>query len=507
MKRGSALAWSAVKDASVGAFELIGKGWEKLMDLMGGKKDAGLSAFAKIAAGAQLARDKMIAHAESIESAVPKQLELIEAQETYVKTIKEGLKVAKDAAERGMILNAIAREEFELLKLRAGLQKLLNAERDASRRAFEEQRRGERQLPQTEIDMAISGYNQERDAVARLADEEARRQLVLAEMAEEEAAIAANRETFGREQDRGIVRQERAIAAAQEEMRHRVALASLEDQAAGTTDRARQAHIEGLQRIRASIEAAIEDTKAWIAANEAMGTIAPEAIEKARQRLDDLRLSLKGVTNQSKEMESTLTDSMKRALEAATRMKDAITSAFSDLFVNLLSGAKSFGQSFVDFFKSIGNTILREIANVVAKSIVKLSGLEDMLSNLGKGMGGGGKLNFGGGGLIPLLLGAIGLFFGHGGIAPGHLTPIAYAAQGMRTSKPTLAMLSEFGHEEAVVPLKDGKIPLEGGTGGRVSVNIYAWDTATGMDKLYQQRDFIMDLIGGGRRSNHPAFR
>jgi len=504
MKRGSAQAWSAVKDAAAGAFQLVGQGWDKLMSLLGGKKDKGLSAFQQLAAEAQLARDKMIAHASAIESTVPRQLALIDAQETYVKALRDGLKVAKDASERGMILNAIAREEFELLKLRTGLQKLLNAERDASRRAFEEQRRGERNLPQTEIDMAISGYKQERDAVSRLADEEARRNLVLAEMADEEAALAANRETFGREQEKGIVRQERAIAAAQEEMRHRVQLATVEDQLAGTSDKARQAQIDGLNQVRAAIQAAIVDTEAWIESNVAMGTIAPEAIEKARQRLEELRATLQGVKNQSKEVGSSLTDAMKLALERATRLKDAISSAFSDLFVNLISGAKSFGESFADFFKSIGNTILREISNIVAKSIVRLSGLEDALSNLGKGKGLG---SLGGGGILGMILGAIGLFFGHGGIAPGHLTPIAFAAQGMRTSKPTLAMLSEFGHEEAVVPLKDGKIPIEGGTGGRLSVNIYAWDTATGMDKLYQQRDFIMDLIGGGRRSNHPAFR
>lgn len=80
------------------------------------------------------------------------------------------------------------------------------------------------------------------------------------------------------------------------------------------------------------------------------------------------------------------------------------------------------------------------------------------------------------------------------------------AASGLVTNKPTFAMLSEFNHQEAVVPMRGGKIPVEGG-GNVFVMNVNAWDTATGMDQLYKHSDFIATLMGSKRADNHPSFR
>ena len=106
------------------------------------------------------------------------------------------------------------------------------------------------------------------------------------------------------------------------------------------------------------------------------------------------------------------------------------------------------------------------------------SGFGADLGGIFKGLFGGGE----GGGFLSSLFGGIGSFFGFGGAAAmggifkKGFKSAAYAQGGIAT-RPTLGLIGEGKHNEAVVPLPDGKaIPVnlgqQGASTNNVSVNV-----------------------------------
>jgi hypothetical protein len=189
------------------------------------------------------------------------------------------------------------------------------------------------------------------------------------------------------------------------------------------------------------------------------------------------------------------------------RVVGGIQSAIEQMIVDVATGSKTALEGIVDFARSVGRAIISEVAKAVAQSIVESLRLREVFSSLLSGLKGGGFRGLAGGGLLGFLFGMLGFGFAQGGISPGRLMPVR-AAEGWVSNRPTLATLSEFNHPEAVIPLKKGKIPVElTGTTGMNVVNIFAWDTETGLQKLYEQGDHLANLMGMQRRMNHPALR
>jgi len=117
------------------------------------------------------------------------------------------------------------------------------------------------------------------------------------------------------------------------------------------------------------------------------------------------------------------------ALESVRQLLPSLQAAFAELFTDVLSNAKSFGEAILGFFRSVVNSIISLFAQRVAKKVFEF--------------------------LLPV--------FGlaSGGVVAGGLTPILAAQAGGVVSRPTLAMIGEGRQAEAVVPLPDNRsIPV-----------------------------------------------
>ena len=127
--------------------------------------------------------------------------------------------------------------------------------------------------------------------------------------------------------------------------------------------------------------------------------------------------------------------------------------AFSDVFDKNVEGG---------FLKKMG-AVFQEGGSLFADLF---KSLPQLLGNLFGGMGGGG------GGLFGTLAG---LFFANGGIAKGGFRSAAYARGGIAT-QPTIGLVGEGRHNEAIVPLPDGKsipVTMSGmGQQNNVTVNV-----------------------------------
>ena len=135
--------------------------------------------------------------------------------------------------------------------------------------------------------------------------------------------------------------------------------------------------------------------------------------------------------------------------------KEGIFRPFLDSLDKLFSGD-------APFLKSLG-----EVFSTGAQGFGDL--FSGLFSQLGSLFGGGG-----GGGFMDILTTVAGFFFAKGGYAPGGFR--AFAKGGV-VNKPTLGMVGEGRHNEAIVPLPDGKsIPVAmkgaGQQNNNVTVNV-----------------------------------
>jgi len=174
----------------------------------------------------------------------------------------------------------------------------------------------------------------------------------------------------------------------------------------------------------------------------------------------------------------------KPVLDAVDATTKTIEGSFTQSWDSILTGAQSFGDAIQGIFTNVGKAIISQFGQILAQRVVAGMGMDAMLKGL--------------------------FTFGEGGVVGGSLIPIAAAASGGVFSRPTLAMVAEAGGDEAVIPLRSGRVPVElsgGKGGGGDTVHIFAWDTVTGMDQLYKHRDYLADLNSEARANNHPAER
>ncbi|MGQ0569821.1 MAG: hypothetical protein ACT4P5_09865 [Armatimonadota bacterium] len=140
------------------------------------------------------------------------------------------------------------------------------------------------------------------------------------------------------------------------------------------------------------------------------------------------------------EPEQWVGDAPKKIGDEMRHMLTGLKDGFKGFFVDVLSGAKDFGDAFLGFFRNVVNSIINMLAEIAAKWIFKS------------------------------LFGTI-LGLQHGGIVAGGLIPALALQGGGVIHRPTLAMVGEGARSEAVVPLPDNRsIPVtftNGRGGGR----------------------------------------
>lgn len=157
----------------------------------------------------------------------------------------------------------------------------------------------------------------------------------------------------------------------------------------------------------------------------------------------------------------------------ASGVGDAISTAFTQGFADIITGTSSVQDVLGNMFKSIGQSFMKLAQQIIAdmikmlifKSLLGLFGGGTMPGGVGMGAGnlGGGTMQSG---MFGGTFGAIGPNFG-----------IPQGAKGGIVSAPTVAMVGEGSMNEAIVPMPDGKaIPVDikglDGAGGGITSNV-----------------------------------
>lgn len=188
-----------------------------------------------------------------------------------------------------------------------------------------------------------------------------------------------------------------------------------------------RAEADGYQQLIRHVEGLVVALEAEMAAKIEAG-IWTEALAERHERLSQILADLR---HQYALTGKAIRDQM---LAPIRELRDATERAFSELFSNILSGAKSFGETLMDFFRNIVNAIISILARLAAQWIVlRLFGFQA-----------GGIVR---GGLQPLM---------------GPLQPVLAAQHGGIVRGPTLAMVGEGRQAEAIVPLPNNRsIPVE----------------------------------------------
>jgi len=139
--------------------------------------------------------------------------------------------------------------------------------------------------------------------------------------------------------------------------------------------------------------------------------------------------------------------------EAAQKMGASLESNMTNAFASIIDGTKSAKQAFADMAKAM----LADMAQLIAKMLVQRA----IMAMFGFENGGVASGGF--------------QAFAMGGIAKGGIT--GYASGGI-VKRPTLGLVGEGKHNEAIVPLPDGKsIPVDmkgSGQTNNVTVNVSA---------------------------------
>ena len=159
-------------------------------------------------------------------------------------------------------------------------------------------------------------------------------------------------------------------------------------------------------------------------------------------------------------------------------------SGLTSAFMSMADGSKSASEAFKDFAKQF----IMQTAAMIVQALI----LQAIKTAIG-GFADGGIAEGGASSVTPLATGGV----VSGGL--GRATAVrGYANGGPIVSSPHLALIGEGKHNEAIVPLPDGRsipVQMNGGGGSNVSFSISTVD-ARGVDELLVERqDTIRNLI------------
>lgn len=175
----------------------------------------------------------------------------------------------------------------------------------------------------------------------------------------------------------------------------------------------------------------------------------------------------------------------------------AFGNGLTDAFMSIIDGSKSAGAAFREFAAKflidIGRMIIQAIIFQAISGALGFFGIGGNTMLGGGGLAKGGTITGGTGELVPLAKGGI----VQGGL--GRALPMkGYANGGPIVDKPHIALIGEGKHNEAVVPLPDGRsipVDMQGEGGANVTVQINAVD-AKSVDLLFRERkDTLIDVI------------
>ena len=206
-----------------------------------------------------------------------------------------------------------------------------------------------------------------------------------------------------------------------------------------------------------------------------------DALAKAGYSLSDAMADMKlGAAAFAEEIPT-----MSEAMQDLT--KGALTSfgnGMTDALMSIIDGSASAGEA----FKKFASSFLMDLSKMIIQTLV-FQALKSIFTPLADGgivSGGIGDLTaFANGGAI------------EGGL--GRFMPVkGYATGGPIVNKPHVALIGEGKHNEAVVPLPDGRsipVDMQGSAETAVSININAVDGASVDRMLFDRRDTLKALI------------
>lgn len=186
----------------------------------------------------------------------------------------------------------------------------------------------------------------------------------------------------------------------------------------------------------------------------------------------------------------------KEIVDAATDVARSMSSAWSSGLMDMINRTKSFADAM--------KGIITDMGNIIIKKLLEISMNYALMGNItGQKVTGG---VFGGiGNLFSRLLGGGGVpATGYGGAGIGGTIGFGSSLQtGGVVSRPSFHLIGESG-PEVVIPLKGGKVPVEGGKGDTYNTFIQATDLGS-FTRLYGPT--IESIYFKGKRFNKVAMR
>ncbi len=184
-------------------------------------------------------------------------------------------------------------------------------------------------------------------------------------------------------------------------------------------------------------------------------------------------------------------EGMERAATTGEVFAQRMGEAWNFNLKNIISESKGMGDAVKNVFLGIADASTSAISRMISDWLLfgSITGKPE------KGKGVIGWL----GGLLP---------FAEGGVISGWnpIGKIPSFATGTITRGPTLGIIGDNpGGEEAVIPLRGGKVPIEGGGKNNVNiVYIYAWDSQSLRDFVRRNPGPFIEIMTGDARAAGP---
>jgi hypothetical protein len=165
---------------------------------------------------------------------------------------------------------------------------------------------------------------------------------------------------------------------------------------------------------------------------------------------------------------------------------NTINSVWTENVKNIVRGSQTASEAFRNFAASMADVFISSVSKMIANWIL----FQNVQGTYKSGAG---------------VIGIVGSLFGakEGGIIEGWkpILKIPAFAEGTLIKQPTLGWIGEGGDEEAVVPLKGGKIPIEGGKRGDTFIANFLCNDAKSFDDMVQRNpDSILKVMKAFRR-------